>query len=75
MKTSWQGVRLDTRTVSVATLTAPRGTGKFRDTPLAMTFLEAAIEILRQAGRPLSVKEITERAVTQNLLSVLGRTP
>jgi len=40
-----------------------------------MTFLEAAIEILRQTGKPLSVKELTERAVKQNLLSVVGRAP
>src|SRR5688572_18484615 len=40
-----------------------------------MTFLEAAIEILRQVGKPLSVKELTERAVKQNLLSVVGRAP
>ena len=40
-----------------------------------MTFLEAAIEILRQAEGPLRVSEITERAVQQKLLSHVGRDP
>jgi HB1, ASXL, restriction endonuclease HTH domain/Restriction endonuclease len=40
-----------------------------------MTFIEAAIEILRQVGRPLPVRELTERSIKQNLLSHLGRTP
>lgn len=40
-----------------------------------MTFLEAAIEILRQAQGPLKVAEITERSVNQQLLSHVGRDP
>lgn len=40
-----------------------------------MTFLEAAIEILRQAQGPLKVAEITERSVSQQLLSHVGRDP
>src|SRR5215470_3055606 len=40
-----------------------------------MTFLEAAIEVLRQAGRPLHVRELTERSIKLNLLSHLGRAP
>jgi len=40
-----------------------------------MTFLEAAIEVLRQVGRPLSVRELTERAIRDNLLSHQGRAP
>ncbi len=40
-----------------------------------MTFLEAAIEVLRQAGRPLPVKEITERAIKAGLLTHQGRAP
>lgn len=40
-----------------------------------MTFLEAAIEILRQADGPLRVAEITKRAVEQKLLSHVGRDP
>jgi hypothetical protein len=40
-----------------------------------MTFLEAAIELLRQAGAPLSVADLTARAVEQGLLTNAGRQP
>lgn len=40
-----------------------------------MTFLEAAIEILRQAQGPLKVAEIADRSVKQQLLSHVGRDP
>jgi hypothetical protein len=40
-----------------------------------MTFLEAAIELLRQAGRPLSIQDLTQRAIEQRLLTNAGRTP
>jgi hypothetical protein len=40
-----------------------------------MTFIEAAIAILRQAGRPLHVRELTERSIKMSLLSHLGRAP
>jgi hypothetical protein len=40
-----------------------------------MTFLEAAIELLRQAGKPLSYKELTELAVKRDMLTQVGRTP
>ncbi|RMG15476.1 MAG: hypothetical protein D6729_12385 [Deltaproteobacteria bacterium] len=40
-----------------------------------MTFYEAALEILRREGRPLSVDEITQRALEENLLSHTGRVP
>jgi hypothetical protein len=40
-----------------------------------MTFTEAAMEILRRAGKPLHVKEITETAIKENLLSHVGQTP
>ncbi len=40
-----------------------------------MTFTEAAIEILRRAGNPLSVKQITEQAIAAGLLSHVGQTP
>src|SRR5271163_686181 len=40
-----------------------------------MTFSEAAAEVLRQAGKPLHYKEITELAITKNLLSHVGKTP
>lgn len=40
-----------------------------------MTFTEAAIEVLRRAGKPLHYKKITELAIEQNLLSHVGKTP
>jgi hypothetical protein len=40
-----------------------------------MTFLEAAIEVLRREGKPLPVKRLAELAVQHNLLSVVGRDP
>lgn len=40
-----------------------------------MTFLEAALEILRREGRPLHYKELTERALGKKLLTFVGRTP
>lgn len=40
-----------------------------------MTFLEAAIEILRDADEPLHFAEVAKRAVDRNLLSHVGRDP
>jgi hypothetical protein len=40
-----------------------------------MTFVEAAIEILKRERRPLSSRELAERAVKHGLLSVVGRDP
>jgi hypothetical protein len=40
-----------------------------------MTFIEAAAEVLRQAGKPLHYKDITELAIAKNLLSHVGKTP
>src|SRR5271165_4193269 len=40
-----------------------------------MTFIEAAAEVLRQAGKPLHYKDITEMAIAKNLLSHVGKTP
>ena len=40
-----------------------------------MTFTEAAVEILRLAGRPLHYKKITELAIGRNLLSHIGKAP
>jgi hypothetical protein len=40
-----------------------------------MTFLEAAIEVLRKAGEPLHFSEVATRAVEGNLLSHVGRDP
>lgn len=40
-----------------------------------MTFLEAAIEILRHADEPLHFSDVARRAVDANLLSHVGRDP
>src|SRR5205085_2433405 len=40
-----------------------------------MTFTEAAVEVLRRAGRPLHFKEIADLAVQDNLLSHVGQDP
>ena len=40
-----------------------------------MTYLEAAVEVLRQAGRPLTDAEITERAIELGLIGAVGKTP
>ncbi|MCX4245814.1 winged helix-turn-helix domain-containing protein [Paraliomyxa miuraensis] len=40
-----------------------------------MTFLEAAIEVLRNADGPLHFSEVAKRAVEGNLLSHVGRDP
>src|SRR3954462_14310342 len=40
-----------------------------------MTFLEAALEILRKERRALHYKDITQRAMARKLLTFVGRTP
>jgi hypothetical protein len=40
-----------------------------------MTFLEAALEILKRERKPLHYKELTERAMERKLLTFVGRTP
>lgn len=40
-----------------------------------MTYLEAAYQILKQAGEPLHYREITERALAQSLIAPTGLTP
>jgi len=40
-----------------------------------MTFYEAALRVLEAAGQPLTSVEITERSITQGLLSHVGKTP
>ena len=40
-----------------------------------MTFTEAAVEILRRAGKPLHYKEIATEAVNAGILSHVGQTP
>ncbi|MBX7115275.1 MAG: restriction endonuclease [Myxococcaceae bacterium] len=40
-----------------------------------MTFYEAAVRVLEEAGAPLNAVEITQRSMTQGLLSHIGKTP
>src|SRR4051794_34792075 len=40
-----------------------------------MTFLEAAIEVLKREGKPLDTGRLADLAVRHNLLSVVGRDP
>ena len=40
-----------------------------------MTFTEAAVEVLRRAGKPLHFKDIAEAALRENLLSHVGQDP
>src|ERR1700690_1448426 len=40
-----------------------------------MTFLEAALEILKRERRPLHFKELTQKALERKLLTFVGRTP
>lgn len=40
-----------------------------------MNFLDAAYEILKQAGKPLHYIEITNRALSAGLLDTKGQTP
>src|SRR6266478_3325167 len=40
-----------------------------------MTFTEAAVQVLRRAGKPLHYKEIAEAALRENLLSHVGQDP
>jgi restriction endonuclease Mrr len=40
-----------------------------------MTYTEAAVEVLRRAGKPLHFKDIATEAVNANLLSHVGQTP
>jgi hypothetical protein len=45
------------------------------DTLGAVTFLEAAEDVLRRARKPLTAREITEAAMARGLISPRGRTP
>jgi HB1, ASXL, restriction endonuclease HTH domain len=40
-----------------------------------MTYFEAAVAILRRAGRPLTAREIAAAAIKQGLIVPKGRTP
>lgn len=39
------------------------------------TFLQAAVQVLRAAGRPLTVAEITDEALRRQLIVPQGKTP
>jgi hypothetical protein len=40
-----------------------------------MTYYEAALQVLRFAGHPLTTREITDRALEQGLIKPHGKTP
>jgi HB1, ASXL, restriction endonuclease HTH domain len=40
-----------------------------------MTYFEAALEVLKTARKPLSLREITERALERGLVVPQGKTP
>ena len=40
-----------------------------------MTFLEAALAVLKRDKQPLTTAEITERAIEKGMLSTKGKTP
>jgi hypothetical protein len=40
-----------------------------------MTFVQAAEKVLRETSKPLTAREITERALRRGLLSTRGKTP
>jgi len=40
-----------------------------------MTYYDAALEVLRSARRPLTAREITERAIKNGLITPRGKTP
>jgi hypothetical protein len=41
----------------------------------ALEFLDAAVEVLRKAGRPMTSHEITEAALQLGLITTRGKTP
>jgi len=40
-----------------------------------MTYYEAALQVLRSAGHPMSTREITDQAIDRGLISPRGKTP
>lgn len=42
---------------------------------MATSFKDAALQVLKQAGKPLSAKDITSAALAENLLATDGQTP
>ena len=40
-----------------------------------MTYYQAAVQVLRSARRPLTTREVADRALTQGLIAPLGKRP
>jgi hypothetical protein len=40
-----------------------------------MSFFDAAVRVLGEAGRPLTTKEITDKALRRGLIEPAGKTP
>ena len=40
-----------------------------------VTYLDAAIAVLKAVGRPMTVREITEEAIARGLITPAGKTP
>lgn len=40
-----------------------------------MTYYEAALQVLRSAGHPLTTREITDLAISEGLIVPVGKTP
>ncbi|HEY5182203.1 MAG TPA: winged helix-turn-helix domain-containing protein [Dermatophilaceae bacterium] len=40
-----------------------------------MTYLEAALRVLRDEGRPLGTRELTDLAIARGLIVPVGKTP
>jgi hypothetical protein len=40
-----------------------------------VTYLEAALRLLRETGQTLTIREITERAMGERMIKTRGRTP
>jgi hypothetical protein len=40
-----------------------------------MTYLDAALQVLEAAGRPMTAREITDEALRRGLIAPAGRTP
>ena len=53
------------------TTTPPSGAVTF----FPMTYLEAALEVLRNAERPLTTRQVVDEAVERGLIAPTGKTP
>src|SRR5262249_39448841 len=80
------GLRADLRARAAARTRASCHSGPITPRPIdrsiflryknqPMTFLEAALELLRQQRKPLHFKKLAELAIKQNLLDHVGRAP